>query len=153
MTSRLLQSIYVASLKETKAIRRYNMTLLMDSWGQTELQKMTGVPAAYLYQMSHGTGGNARGLSDDKARAIEAALTLEQGWMDVDRREKDPAIIAVDLKSAKIRRASSWPFKTVDRSRFEKLETGDQLKVEGAMVKAIVAIESAAKSGGSSGRR
>lgn len=121
----------------------------MESYGQTELQKATLLPAAYLYQMSHGTGKNARGVNDEKARLIEAALTLENGWMDVDRREKDPTIIEIDIKAAKIRRANAWPFKTVERARFEQLEDGDKLKVEGAMIKAMTAIESALKSGSS----
>jgi hypothetical protein len=135
-------------MRELRAIRRHNLSLLSRSFGREELAKATGLPAAYLYQMSDGEGKQARGISDAKARIIEAGASLDDGWMDIDRRELGNNVIEVDVKAAKIRRATAWPFKTIERERFEQLDEGDRLRVEGAMIKAITAIENAPSSRG-----
>lgn len=128
-------------MRDLKKIRRHNVSLLMDSYGQAELSKLTGLAEGFLYQMSKGTGKNARGVNDENARLIEAGTTLEDGWLDVDRRELGANVIEVDVKAAKLRRAAAWPFKTIERLRFERLDEADRLRVEAAMIKAIVAIE------------
>ena len=53
----------------------------MDEIGQTKLAALTGIPAAYLFQMSRGDGKNKRGISDDNAELIELK-TGRRGWFD-----------------------------------------------------------------------
>ena len=140
------------SLKDIKAIRRHNLCLLLDSYGQAALHEATGIAEAYLYQMGKGKGTKSRGINDNNARLIEAGAGLTSGWMDVDRRQQDANVIELDVRTAKARRAMAWPFRTVERERFEKLDESDRLRVESAMIKALAAIE-APKKAGSPGRR
>jgi hypothetical protein len=137
----LLHSNRMVSVRDAKEIRRHNLSLLMDLYGQAELAKDTDVQPAYLFQMSKGVGKQARGISDKNARIIDSGASLPDGWLDIDRRNTLANVIEVDIKAAKLRRASAWPFRTIDRERFERLDEGDRLRVEGAMIKAIVAIE------------
>jgi hypothetical protein len=137
-------------MRELKTIRRHNLSLLCKSYGREELAKATGLSAAYLFQMSDGTGSQARGVSDRNAKIIEIGAGLADGWLDEDRRDLAANVIEVDVKAAKLKRSTAWPFRTIERERFEKLDEGDRLKVEGAMIKAITAIEKAAPSGNGS---
>lgn len=68
-------------IREQKEWRRQQLTKLMDEVGQTKLAETTGIPAAYLFQMSRGTGKNKRGVSDENAELIEAK-TKRPGWFD-----------------------------------------------------------------------
>lgn len=72
MTSRL------AHLKDT---RRQRLAALLDKHGQTKLHELTGIAEAYLWQMAKGEGKSRRGVSDDNAARIEAALELPAGWL------------------------------------------------------------------------
>src|SRR5688572_3134817 len=93
--STLLHSTRMVSVRDAKEIRRHNLSLLMDSYGQAELARDTGIKPAYLFQMSKGTAKQARGINDTNARVIEAGAGLEEGWLDVDRRDKPANVIDV----------------------------------------------------------
>lgn len=136
------------SVTEIKAIRRHNLALLMATWGQAELAKATGLPPAYLYHMAKGTGKQARGVSDKNARLIESATGVERGWLDVDRRGAQPVSFAEEVQAAQLKRRHAWPFRTIARERFDALDDGDKLKVEGAALKALTAIERERSSSG-----
>ena len=70
-------------IRQQKEWRRHQLACLMDEIGQTKLAGMTGIPAAYLFQMSKGTGKNKRGVSDENAALIEAR-TNRPGWFSFD---------------------------------------------------------------------
>lgn len=129
------------SIREMRAIRRHNLSQLMGLYGQAELSKDSGIAEAYLYQMGKAEGKQARGINDDNARTIEAAAGVDRHWLDVDRRSEAPRSIEAELKAARIRRRHAWPFKTIERERYDALEDGDKLRVEGAALKALAAIE------------
>jgi hypothetical protein len=131
----------MVSVSNTRQIRRHNLSLLMDSYGQAELVRDTGIKPAFLFQMSKGVGKQARSVNDANARIIESGASLEEGWLDVDRRNTLPSMVEVDVRAAKLRRASAWPFRTIERERFERLDEADRLRVEAAMIKAIALIE------------
>jgi hypothetical protein len=76
-----LENARMLSIKEQKALRRTRVSLLLDIYGQTELADLTGVSAAYLYQMGKGKGTKARPVNDENAELIERKLRLPDGWL------------------------------------------------------------------------
>src|SRR5690606_25466168 len=68
-----------SNLARVREIRRANLSALLDKHGQAKLHELTGIAAAYLWQMGKGDGKTRRGISDATAEKIEAALELRQG--------------------------------------------------------------------------
>lgn len=127
--SKLLQHCSMGSIERLKQLRRINLSRLMDSHGQAQINKLTDIALAELYQMSRATGSNKRNVSDARARQIEDALGLGRGWMDVDHGgvahadDPPPSISDVQLKSV-------WPFKTLSRKLWDQLREEKKAEIE-----------------------
>jgi len=72
-----------SNLARVREIRRANLSALLDKHGQAKLHELTGIAAAYLWQMGKGDGKTRRGISDATAEKIEAALELRPGSLSV----------------------------------------------------------------------
>lgn len=84
------------TLTSIKEVRRDRLRLLWDTVGGTELARLTEIDKAYLYQMAMGKGANARGVSDENAELIEAAVKKPKGWLSAqeDRVDESPETYA-----------------------------------------------------------
>lgn len=69
-------------LASIKAFRRERLSALLDEHGKVGLSKLVDISADYLWQMGKGAGKSARGVNDENAAKIEAALGKPSGWMD-----------------------------------------------------------------------
>jgi len=123
----LLQHHGVISLEELKAIRRANVARLLDEYGQTRLSELTGIAPALLYQLGRAKGKSQRNVSDRHARAIEQALGLSPGWMDIDHDRglevREPAA-PPPLPSE-----DRWPFRFA-YARFARLSPSQKERIE-----------------------
>lgn len=126
----------VISIDERKAIRRKNLARLIDEYGQTRLAEMTGIAPAYLYQMGKGRGESKRGISDEKARAIEAALGLSPGWMDINH---DQAL-EVREPTPPQPPEGRWPFR-IPYARIARLHPNQKEKIEEVLESMVLRYE------------
>lgn len=136
--SRLLQASGMPSIRVLRTTRRTNLASLFDHYGQTDLHEKlqaggaTHISASYLYQMAKAIGKQARGVNDDTARSIEAALTLSTGWMDTDHAGASPAQVEREIEAArnKADRAHGWPFPSIDVKRWSSLLPAQKKHIE-----------------------
>lgn len=93
-----LDTARMFSIESQRQKRRDRLTQLIDVLGQTYVSEQTGISPAYLYQMSKGTGSQARNVSDANARKIEKGLGLTVGWMDSEEPipDFDGASLSID---------------------------------------------------------
>lgn len=75
------------NIKAVKAFRRQRLAALLDRYSKVELSRLVDINPDYLWQMGKASGKSARGMNDDNARKIEAALKLPPGWMDAEQDE------------------------------------------------------------------
>lgn len=130
------------SINKQKAIRRANVTLLLDQVGQKELAAKTGIEPAFLYQMGKGNGKQARNVSDAKVNQIESKLGLPTGWMDEDHTgEESKEEIKKTLKLMAHGGRNTWPFPNIEYERFENLNVGQKLQIEGMLLEKIEEFE------------
>lgn len=66
-------------LAHTRAVRRARLNELLKTVPAAELERLTGLDAAYIYQMAKGEGRNKRGISDATAEKIERAMKMAPG--------------------------------------------------------------------------
>jgi hypothetical protein len=127
----------VISIEERKAIRRANVVRLLDQYGQTRLSELTGIAPALLYQFGRAKGKSKRNVNDNYARAIEQALGLSPGWMDIDhghaRETQQPA-------ASSSMPESRWPF-SFRYERWERLSAAQKRKIEEIVEGMITAFE------------
>lgn len=127
----------VISLEEQKTIRRANVARLLDQYGQTRLSEMTGIAPALLYQLGRARGKSKRNVSDRHARAIEQALGLSPGWMDIDhgrsREAQEPAVPSPAPEGR-------WPFR-FRYERWERLTAAQKRRIEEVVEGMITAFE------------
>lgn len=127
--------------KDAQEIRRYNVALVRQTHDKKKLAE-TGLSPAQLYQMSTAKPGKHwRPVSDKHVTLLAKATGLDIEWFDEDHRAQKQADAALEIKAAQVRKLNSWPFTTVDRSRFDKLDGPDQLAVEVALLRALTKIE------------
>lgn len=69
-------------IQALKEARRRKLAALMDASSKTALGKKLDMNPDYLWQMAKGTGKSARGVSDETARKIEAALEKPPHWLE-----------------------------------------------------------------------
>lgn len=74
------------NIEEQKAWRRARLTELMETVKPTRLAEVTGLSAAFLFQMAKGKGKNARNVNDDHVTLIERG-TGRAGWFDLPRED------------------------------------------------------------------
>lgn len=79
------------ALGSIRDARRVNLAALLDKHGKANLGRLTEIDATYLWQMGKGQGKSARNVNDDNARAIETALGLSPGYMDIDHNVEPPS--------------------------------------------------------------
>lgn len=138
IASSLLHDQGVISIEEKKAIRRANVALLLDQYGQTQLADLTGISPALLYQLGKARGKAKRNVNDDYARSIEELLKLGAGWMDVDHkkggtpslRSEPPPRTAVE----------HWPFR-LTFARYERLEDWQKQRIEKEVEEMVLGYE------------
>lgn len=133
--SSLLHDSQVVSIEQKRATRRANLARLVAKHGQTTLSERTGIPPAFLYQLSKGRGKAKRNVNDENARSIERSLGLAPGWLDIEHDGSIPEPAAAQEP------LGQWPFRFA-RERFERLSPEDKHRVEGAALMVILEIES-----------
>lgn len=119
-------------LSPRKLRRRANVEVLIAerfNGSHADFSRATDVAESLVSRYVAGS----KGIGEDMAERIEAALGLPEGWMDAAAQRGMPSI-------GRTRSRPAWPFK-FDRARFDRLSKSGKERVEGATLMMIMECE------------
>ncbi|PSL86627.1 hypothetical protein C7T35_01270 [Variovorax sp. WS11] len=124
-------ALFNAGMKTVEEVRRVRLQELKATFGSFAAinKALNRTPTdSTLSQIANQASGSKtdkpKTMGSPQARAIEAALKLEAGWMDTD-----PQLVAAAANAPR-----SWPFPGIDMAKVAALDADSINRLEGALL-------------------